>query len=108
MKNLSVILSLLVLLVVILNISTTNDRIKKLETLSEEQESEIEEQDLVYSADEREIEAMADVQSERMPAISLEIPTGLSFAGEPVPLELPAWYPIAVEEAPVLVLDIAK
>lgn len=84
MKNLSVILSVLVLVVVILTISSTNDRLVALE-------EELREQRVGHDdeGEEPTIEHQADEQSERLLAVSFDLPAQLSFAGEVVPLSVP-------------------
>lgn len=85
MKNLSVILSVLVLVVVILNISSTNERLKKLEgerIYPEAPSSEREEEEQI-DAENLAIESM-----NRLQAVSYDLPKQLAFAGEPVPMDL--------------------
>jgi hypothetical protein len=82
MKNLSVILSLLVLVVLILDISATNDRLNAIEQQIELTSAETGE---TRPKDE---ELAADRESARLPAISFDLPSSLSFAGEVVPLEI--------------------
>jgi membrane-bound lytic murein transglycosylase D len=95
MKNLSVVLSLLVLLILLLDISTTNDRLRKLEakmaddvdravTESPYVTEEQEEDETEAQFEERQIDSV----SQWMPAISFDLPEKMSFAGEPVPLHL--------------------
>ena len=82
MKNLSTILSLLVLMVVILEFSYTNDRLKRLDDRLEKRQTAEETQR------DEEVTYRADVESGRLPAISFDLPTELSFAGEAVPLHI--------------------
>jgi membrane-bound lytic murein transglycosylase D len=91
MKNLSIILSLLVLLIVIVDISMTNSRLRKLEgKMAGEVDRSITESSYVSDdEDEPGDEEMIDVDSAWAPAISIELPATMSFAGEPVPLDLP-------------------
>lgn len=94
MKNLSIGLSLLVLLVLVLDIATTNDRLRKLEAkMAGEVTREVTELPYVddddVRAEETGDERTVDAESAWVPAVSIEIPQQASFAGEPVPLHLP-------------------
>ena len=97
MKNLSIVLSLLVLLIMLLDISTTNDRLRKLEgklagevdrSITESsymtEEGEEEEQEEVVAEEEQ----LFDSAGQWTPAKSFDVPDEMSFAGEPVPLHL--------------------
>lgn len=87
MKNLSVVLSLLVLLVLLLDISTTNSRLRKLEgKMAGDVARDVSE--LTY-VDDEDITTDAQVRTEGTWAISIDIPESASFAGESVPLHLP-------------------
>jgi membrane-bound lytic murein transglycosylase D len=92
MKNISVILSVLVLLILILDISTTNNRLRKLEgKMAEEVDRSITESSYLTEKEEDEQieEVMTEADSTWAPAISINLPASISFAGEPVPLNLP-------------------
>ncbi len=82
MKHLSSILSVLVLVVLILDISSTNQRIRALE-------EELREQRVGQEEATGDTETYrADRESEHLAAISFDLPGSLSFAGEPVPLDV--------------------
>jgi membrane-bound lytic murein transglycosylase D len=85
MKNLSVILSILVLMVVILNISSTNDR---LTTIEKELKGRPEESIVEEILEEEPVETgtLTSDPIERLSAISFDLPEQLTFAGEPVPM----------------------
>ncbi len=82
MKHLTSILSVLVLVVLILDISRTNQRLNELE-------EELRERSVGHEDAHMPTEAhRADEESERLAAVSLDLPEKLSFAGEPVPLDV--------------------
>ena len=93
MKYASAILSGMVLIVLMLNFWATNKRITKLENevigrsamTRNADDPEVAEE----ITDEKELEESADAQSEWAPAISLDVPRTMSFAGEEVPLNIP-------------------
>src|SRR5690242_19713717 len=94
MKNLSIVLSLLVLLILLLDISTTNERLRKIERkMVGEVERSVAES--TYMTDEEADEEVnidqerTDVAGTWAPAVSIDLPAEMSFAGEPVPLHLP-------------------
>jgi len=92
MKHLSVALSIIVLLVVLLDIATTNDRLRKLEAkMAGEVDREVTE--LPYVDDDQlqaeEIEQAADTEGAWVPAVSFDLPAEACVAGEAVPLHLP-------------------
>lgn len=93
MKYASAILSGMVLIVLMLNFWATNKRITKLENEVIGRSSMTRNADDPEVAeditDEKELEESADRQGSWAPAISLEVPNTLSFAGEPVPLNIP-------------------
>jgi membrane-bound lytic murein transglycosylase D len=94
MKNLSIVLSVLVLLVMLLDISTTNDRLRKLEgKMAGDVDKSISESSYVADEDQEEEsrvdEERTDVAEVWAPAVSINLPSEISFAGEAVPLNLP-------------------
>jgi membrane-bound lytic murein transglycosylase D len=97
MKNLSIVLSLLVLLIMLLDISTTNNRLRKLEgKMAGEVDKSISESSYVTDeeVDQEDEELMIDEERTDVaeiwaPAVSINLPETMSFAGEAVPLNLP-------------------
>jgi hypothetical protein len=94
MKNLSIVLSLLVLLVLLLDMGTTHDRLRKIERkIAGDVETGVTELSYVDDNDDDQVEAdleeAVDMQSGSVPAISFSVPMEASFAGEAVPLNLP-------------------
>lgn len=81
MKFFSAVLSGFVLLVLLLNFWSTNSRLEKLEKTPGEDFN-----------DQRGLEESADPDASWMPAVSLEVPKTMSFAGEEVPLQTPDVY----------------
>jgi membrane-bound lytic murein transglycosylase D len=94
MKNLSIVLSILVLLIMLLDISTTNDRLRKLEgKMAGDVDKSISESSYVADEEQEEEsvvdEERTDVAEVWAPAVSIDLPSEISFAGEAVPLNLP-------------------
>jgi membrane-bound lytic murein transglycosylase D len=98
MKHLSIALSIIVLLVMLLDIATTNDRLRKLEAkMADQVDHDVTElpyvDDNQAQAEEHEqvegVERLADTESAWAPAVSFDLPKEVSFAGEAVPLHLP-------------------
>jgi membrane-bound lytic murein transglycosylase D len=92
MKNLSVVLSVLVLLVLLLDISTTNSRIRELEAkMAGDVERDVTELSYVEDEEVAKEDAALEVDRESAwyPAVSFDLPSEVSFAGEAVPLHLP-------------------
>src|SRR5689334_7776419 len=94
MKNLSIVLSVLVLLILLLDISTTNERLRKLEgKMAGDVDRSVAES--TYMTDEEANDEgnldqeRTDIAGNWAPAVSIELPAEMSFAGEPVPLNLP-------------------
>jgi membrane-bound lytic murein transglycosylase D len=96
MKNLSAILSGVILVVLLISIWSTNSRLVRLESevIGRSQESRhADDPDIADQInDEKELEQSADAQGSWMPAVSLEVPKTMSFAGEEVPLQIPDVY----------------
>jgi hypothetical protein len=83
----------MVLIILLLNFWATNKRITKLENEVIGRSSQTRNADDPHVAeditDEKELEQSADGQGSWMPARALDVPTTMSFAGEPVPLNVP-------------------
>lgn len=96
MKNVPIILSAVVLVVVLVNFWSTNRRLVKIEDEVLGRSSEHRKADDPKIAeemvDEREIEQSTDGEGRWLPAMSLEVPKKFSFAGEEVPLNVPDVY----------------
>jgi membrane-bound lytic murein transglycosylase D len=89
MKNLSVVLSVLVLLVLVLDITTTNSRLRKLEDELAGAEEATAFGDDGQAQDEVMEEAIDMEAGTWTPAVSFDVPDSATFAGEPVPLHIP-------------------
>jgi membrane-bound lytic murein transglycosylase D len=96
MKNLSAVLSGIVLVVLLINFWSSNRRLTRLEREVIGRSSQGRHADdpgiAEEMTDEKELEESADGQGSWMPAVSLEVPTTMSFAGEEVPLHVPDVY----------------
>lgn len=96
MKNLSTILSGIVLVVVLISFWSTNRRLSLLEREvvgRSSQSRHADDPDIADQLnDEKELEQSADAQGSWMPAVSLDVPATMSFAGEEVPLHIPDVY----------------
>jgi hypothetical protein len=80
MKNLSVVLSIFVLVVLVLSIARTNDRLNKVEQWLLEARHE--------TAYEPMREEVAAAEGARLPAVSFSLPARLAFLGDTVPLQI--------------------
>lgn len=92
MKNLSAIVSGIVLVVLLVNVWYTNRRMARLEreVIGRSPEARhADDPDIAEEFnDEQSLEQSADAQGSWMPAVSLEVPKTMSFAGEEVPLQI--------------------
>lgn len=93
MKNLTAILSAIVLILLLLNFWFTNRRIVKLENEVIGRSSQARHADDPDIADpitdEKALEESTNAEGTWMPAVSLDVPATMSFAGEEVPLTTP-------------------
>ncbi len=96
MKNLNTILIAVVLVLLVGNFFYMNRRVARLENEVIGRSPEARNADSPRNADtmtdEKELEESADAQGSWMPAVSLEVPKTMSFAGEEVPLQIPDVY----------------
>lgn len=96
MKNLSAIISAIILIALLLNFWFTNRRIVRLENEVIGRSPQARHADDPGIADqitdEKELEESTDAQGAWMPAVSLDVPATMSFAGEEVPLSIPDVY----------------
>jgi hypothetical protein len=96
MKNLSSIISGIVLVVLLITFWSTNRRLVRLEGEVIGRSSQARHADDPGIAeditDEKALEQSADAQGSWMPAVSLQVPAAMSFAGEEVPLQIPDVY----------------
>lgn len=95
MKNLPTIISIVVLLVVLSSTWSINSRLNALETrvMGPELGLDAESPSVAEGLqDEKILEQTADVQSAWAPAVTLDVPKEMSFAGEAVPLNIPDVY----------------
>lgn len=92
MKHFPSIISALVLVVLLINFWSTNRRITRLESEvigRSAQGRHADDPDVAEEfTDEQSLEQSADAQGSWMPAVSLEVPKTMSFAGEEVPLQV--------------------
>lgn len=85
MKNVPVIFSALLLIVIVIGFYSVHTRLARLEESSDVRASG----DPGDDEGEKQLEASTDAETLRAPAISYELPGTLTFAGEQVPLHLP-------------------
>jgi membrane-bound lytic murein transglycosylase D len=96
MKNLTTILLAVVIILLIGSFWFTSRRLTRLENEVIGRNPEARNADNPRTADtmtdEKELEEAADVQGSWMPAVSLDVPKSMNFAGEEVPLNIPDVY----------------
>jgi hypothetical protein len=85
MKYLSLIAAGVVLIAVAIDFTLTNKRLSELEQHAGLGASEAADDE----QGEKQLEASADIEGIRAPAISFDVPASMTFAGEAVPLQLP-------------------